>query len=78
MIWEWDDGVDITKSYGFYANQTATTGEGPWSSGEPNEYREREEDCVQIRGSIDGKYNDAQCEVRTSHPLCNKGKCLHT
>ena len=71
MIWTWDDGTDIATSYGFNADGSATEGAGPWSSGEPNESG-GDEDCVEIRGSIDGKYNDVRCSI-ARYPLCNKG-----
>ena len=68
MVWFWIDGTDITTSYGFDSDQQATTGLGPWSSGEPNEYQGNDEDCVEMYS--DGKYNDQGCRDDKNIPLC--------
>ena len=70
--WAWDDGIDIGTSYGFNSDGTATTGQGPWNAGEPNNSG-GSEDCVMMYSSashIGGKYNDAWC-FSVYYPLCN-------
>lgn len=77
MIFSWDDGTDITTSYGFNANKTATTGQGPWYAGQPDESHGTEEDCVAMYHTYEtGKYVDAQC-INHYYPLCNKGRCIN-
>ena len=61
----WTDGTDIASSYGFNADGTATTGTGPWYSGEPN--NQGDEDCVELYSL--GKYNDQDCSDQ-NYPLC--------
>ena len=71
-VWSWVDGTDIATSYGFNADQTATTGQDPWNTNEPNEAGE--EDCVHLRWQ-DGRYNDINCDY-LYYPLCNAGMSL--
>ena len=70
MIWSWTDGTPIASNYGFNSDRTATTGQGPWHSGEPNEHIGNEEDCVEIYTT--GGYNDIPCNDN-NYPLCNDG-----
>ena len=65
MVWSWIDGTNITTSYGFNSDRSATTGQGPWYSGEPNEAGN--EDCVEMW--IESKYNDKDCGYN-NYPLC--------
>jgi len=69
-VYSWSDGTDIALDYGFNADRTATTGQGPWASGEPNEWKGYQEDCVEIRSSAGNKYNDVPCSGN-KYPLCN-------
>ena len=71
-LWHWTDGTDLSAgpSYGFNSDRTATYGVAPWNTGEPNEWRGTEEDCVEMYGS--GKYNDNLC-TKANRPLCNPG-----
>ena len=67
-IWHWVDGTDITTSYGFNADRTATVGRAPWNGGEPNEWAGTEEDCIEMIGN--GRYNDHLCN-QLRYPLCH-------
>ena len=72
-IWSWTDGTDISSSYGFHTNGTATNGKGPWWYGEPNNSGD-DEDCVEMTS---GKYNDLRCTTtELQYPLCNQGISL--
>lgn len=68
MVFAWEDGSRISNTYGFNADNSATTGQGPWNNGEPNEYEGDDEDCVHMYGY--GKYNDRPCSDERSYPLC--------
>ena len=73
MIWSWTNGDSIASNYGFNADRTATTGSGPWNSGEPNEHNGNDEDCVEMYST--GKYNDQSCDSE-NYPLC-KSYVIH-
>ncbi|XP_030053321.1 C-type lectin domain family 17, member A isoform X2 [Microcaecilia unicolor] len=65
-VWQWVDGSPLSFSF--------------WNTGEPNNYMERDEDCVQLRydKGWNGEWNDSSCKftflwICEKRSLCNLG-----
>ncbi|CAC5381428.1 NCAN [Mytilus coruscus] len=42
-----------------------------WAMGEPNDFRNRPENCIEMRGAFNHKWNDIQCSQRKKY-ICQK------